>query len=93
MGSHYSPLTFEERRKIDQWHDAKVPVLEIADRLGRASSTISRELQRNAYEDTEIPELDGYSSMTAQNAYERRRAIHRKLISNPELKAVVEDRL
>ena len=31
--------------------------------------------------------------MTAQNAYERRRAIHRKLISNPELKAAVEDRL
>ncbi|WP_372803403.1 helix-turn-helix domain-containing protein [Paracoccus seriniphilus] len=62
MGSLYSPLTFEERRKIDQWHDAKMPVPEIADRLGRASSTISRELQR-------------------------------KLISNPELKAAVEDRL
>ena len=93
MGSHYSHLTLEERRKIDKWHDAKMPVPEIADRLGRAPSSIYRELKRNIYEDTEIPELNGYYSVTAQNAYERRRAIHRKLIVNPELKAAVEDRL
>ncbi|AKO99138.1 hypothetical protein MALG_04005 (plasmid) [Marinovum algicola DG 898] len=93
MGSHYSHLTLEERRKIDKWHDAKMSVPEIADRLGRAPSSIYRELKRNVYEDTEIPELNGYYSVTAQTAYERRRAIHRKLIVNPDLKAAVEDRL
>jgi IS30 family transposase len=31
--------------------------------------------------------------VTAQNAYEHRRAVHRKLIVNPDLKAAVEDRL
>lgn len=31
--------------------------------------------------------------MTARNAYESRHAIHCKLISHPELKAAVEDRL
>lgn len=93
MGSHYSHLTFEECRKIDKWHDAKMPVPEIADRLGRAPSSIYRELKRNVYEDTESPELSGYYSMTAQTAYERRRAIHRKLIAHPDLKAAMEDRL
>ncbi len=93
MGSCYSHLTMEERRKIDKWHEAKMPVPEIADRLGRAASTIYRELTRNVYEDTEIPELDGYYGVTAQNAYERRRAIHRKMVVHPELKTAVEDRL
>ena len=93
MGCHYSHLTLEERRKIDKWYDARMPVPEIADRLGRAPSSIYRELKRNVYEDTEIPELNGYYSVTAQNAYGRRRAIHRKLIANPALKAAVEDRL
>ena len=69
MGSHYSHLTFEERRKIDKWHDAQMPVPEIADRLGRAPSTIYRELKRNFYEDIEIPELDGYSSTTAPSPW------------------------
>jgi IS30 family transposase len=47
MGIHYSHLTFEERRKIDKWHDAIMPVPKIADRLGRAPSSIYRELKRN----------------------------------------------
>ena len=58
MGRSYPHLSLEERRKIDKWREAKMPVPEIADRLGRAPSTIYRELKRNTYEDKELPELN-----------------------------------
>lgn len=93
MGRCYPHLSLEERRKIDKWREAKMPVPEIADRLGRAPSTIYRELKRNYYEDKELPELNGYYCMTAQAKYEARRAIHRKMIVHPDLKAAIEDRL
>ena len=93
MGRCYPHLTFEERRKIAKWREAKMPVPEIAERLGRAPSTIYRELRRNAFEDKEIPELNGYHALVAQEIYEGRRAIHRKLIRHPEIKAAVEDAL
>lgn len=70
-----------------------MPVPEIADHLGRAPSTIYRELRRNAFEDKEMPELNGYHALVAQEIYEGRRAIHRKLIRHPEIKAAVEDAL
>ena len=93
MGSHYCHLNLDERRKLAKWLEAKMPVPEIADRLGRAASTIYRELKRNTFEDTELPELNGYYCMTAQAKYEKRRAIHRKMIVYPELKETIEDRL
>ncbi len=93
MGSCYPHLSLEERRKIAKLHDAKMPVPEIADRLGRAPSTIYRELKRNHFNDTELPELNGYHAMAAQDMYDRRRAIHRKLIVHQDPKAAVEDRL
>ena len=80
MGRHYPHLNLEERRKLANWLDAKIPVKEIADNLCRAPSTIYREIRRNYYSDTEIPELNGYHAMNAQNKYEQRRAVHRKLI-------------
>ena len=46
MGRCYPHMDLEERRKIDKWREGKMPVLEIADRLGRAPSTIYRELKR-----------------------------------------------
>ncbi len=60
MGFRYPHLNLEERRKIAQWLNAKMPVPEMADRLSRAPSTIYRELKRNYYEDEELPELNGY---------------------------------
>ncbi|MEM8654699.1 MAG: helix-turn-helix domain-containing protein [Pseudomonadota bacterium] len=42
MGRCYPHLSLEERRKIDKWREAKMPVSEIADRLGRTPSTIYR---------------------------------------------------
>lgn len=93
MGRCYPHLSLEERRRIDKWREAKMPVPEIADRLGRAPSTVYRELKRNSYEDKELPELNGYYCITAQANYEQRRAIHRKMIVHPELKTAIEDRL
>lgn len=93
MGRCYPHLTLEERRKIETWLLAKMPVPEIADRLGRAPSTIYREVKRNVFIDKEWPKLNGYYCVTAQSMYEDRRAIHRKMIRYPQLKAAVEDRL
>jgi len=93
MGFHYPHLSLEERRKIAKWREAKMPLPEIADRLGRAPSTIYRELKRNFFSDTELPKLNGYYAVNAQDMYERRRAVHRKLVANPQLKVAIEDRL
>lgn len=93
MGTHYSHLRLDERRKLASWLGAKMPIAEIADRLGRDASTIYRDIKRNQYTDTELPELNGYHALVAQNKYEARRAIHRKMIVHPELKEAIEDRL
>lgn len=93
MGCCCPHLSLEERRKIAKWREAKMPVPEIADRLGRAPSTVYRELKRNFFRDKELQELNGYHAIAAQNMYERRRAIHRKMIVHPDLKAAIEDRL
>ncbi len=92
MGFRYPHLSLEERRKIAQWLNAKMPIPEMADRLGRAPSTIYRELKRNYYDDEELPELNGYHAVNAQGMYERRRAVHCKLLVHPQVKAAVEDR-
>lgn len=93
MGSHYCHLNLDERRKLAKWLEARMPVSEIADRLGREASTIYRDIKRNRYTDTELPELNGYYALNAQDMYEKRRAIHRKMIVHPDLKAAIEDRL
>ena len=36
MESHYSHLKLDERRKLAKWLEAKMPISEIADRLGRS---------------------------------------------------------
>jgi IS30 family transposase len=83
MGRCYPHLNLEERRKLAKWLEAKIPVKEIADNLARAPSTIYREISRNYYRDQEIPELNGYHAVVAHDAYEERRAVHRKLIRHP----------
>jgi hypothetical protein len=67
-------------------------VREIARQLGRAPSTISRELQRNAAIRTGRPE---YRASTAQTHADRRarRPKPAKLAVNPELRRYVQDRL
>ena len=47
MGAVYSQLSVQERRKIEDWWHAKVPVREMARVLKRHKSTIFREIKRN----------------------------------------------
>lgn len=59
-------LTFLERERISQMHDAGASKAEIANELGRARSTIGREFQRNS--------LAGeYSAVVAQSLAQQRR--------------------
>jgi len=91
MGRCYPHLSLEERRKLAKWREAKMLVPEIADRLGRAPSTIYREIKRNHFEDDELPYLSGYYGVNAQRSAEARRARRRKLIRLDELRAHVID--
>jgi Helix-turn-helix domain len=85
-------LSFAEREEIAVLLACGCRVREIARRLGRAPSTISRELQRNSALRTGRPE---YRASTAQTHADRRarRPKPAKLAVNPELRRYVQDRL
>src|SRR5437588_11354177 len=85
-------LSFAEREEIAVLLAGGSGVREIARQLGRASATISRELQRNAATRTDRPE---YRASTAQRHADRRarRPEPAKLAVNPELRRYVQDRL
>ena len=85
-------LTFAEREAIALWRAQGLGVREAARRLGRAPSTISRELRRNAA--TRGGNLD-YRATTAQWHAERagRRPKRAKLATSPALRTHVQDRL
>ena len=55
MGTTYTQLSITERRRIERWRHAKVPVDEIARVLKRCRSTIFRELKRNHFSDESMP--------------------------------------
>jgi IS30 family transposase len=85
-------LTFIEREEIALLRAQKVGVREIARRLGRAPSTISRELRRNAA--TRSGRLD-YRAGIAQWKAElmARRPKTAKLVDHDRLRDYVQDRL
>jgi IS30 family transposase len=85
-------LSFSEREDIAIWRAQKVGVREMARRLKRNPSTISRELCRNA-STRQYPPL--YKASTAQWHAERRakRPKVAKLVTNPELRRYVQERL
>lgn len=93
MGAVYSQLSITERRKIERWRHAKVPVDEIARVLKRSRSTIFRELKRNFFSDESMPKHDGYYGDAAHLMKAKRRARDRKLIKYPELCKLVIERL
>jgi len=80
-------LTREERYEIARLHDGGVSMRRIAARLGRAPSTISRELRRNHH-----PTLGHYLPEHAHTAAWRRqrRPKPSKLGSSPRLRALVQ---
>jgi IS30 family transposase len=85
-------LSFADREEIAILHAKQLGVREIARRIGRAPSTISRELRRNA--STRSNEL-AYRATTAQWHAERRacRPKVAKLAGNDRLRDYVQDRL
>src|SRR3954467_11399336 len=85
-------LSFAEREDIALLRAQGCTVQEVARRIGRAASTISRELRRNAA--TRSGGLE-YRASTAQWHAERsaRRPKQTKLVLNAALQAYVQDRL
>lgn len=55
MGAVYTQLSLQERRRIESWWHAKVPVREMARVLKRHKSTIFREIKRNFWADDAFP--------------------------------------
>lgn len=91
MGTVYTQLSIIERRKMERWRHAKVPVDEMARLLKRCRSTIFRELKRNFFSDESMPKCDGYYGDAAHRMSADRRARDRKLIKHPDLcKRVIE---
>ena len=85
MASH---LTLEEREVIAHMHRAGKMQTQIADRLGRSKSTISRELRRNR-------SRNGYWAVAADRKAQTRRS-QRPWISKmerPEVRRYVQERL
>ncbi|MGN6244082.1 MAG: IS30 family transposase [Motilibacteraceae bacterium] len=85
-------LSFAEREEIALLHAQEVGVREIARRIGRDGSTISRELRRNAA--TRGGKLEYRASVAqwkAETAAKRPKTA--KLVANPELRDYVQERL
>ena len=86
MGAVYTQLSLQERRKIENWWHAKVPVREMARVLKRHKSTIFREIKRNFWADDAFPKkYAGYFGHAAQLQTNTRRSVQRKLIRHPDL--------
>jgi len=78
MGNYYSHLSLWERQRMFVWHHhEKLSQREIARRLGRSTSTISRELKRNqstAYVPTWYPNIaDSKYKIRVRNRGQRTR--------------------
>jgi IS30 family transposase len=82
-------LSQEERIKIADLHHAGVSIRQIAARIGRTPSTVSRELRRNGRRD------GGYRPFEAHRMATSRRARHhqRRLEKNPELARLIDELL
>ena len=81
MARTYRQLDLGERRTLFRLVEARRPVGEIAERLGRHPSTIYRELGRNRFRDGDRG-FCGYFPLTAQGLARRRRQRRRKLVAD-----------
>jgi transposase, IS30 family len=92
MARTYSQLDLDERRTLFRLVEARRPVGEIAERLGRHRSTVYRELGRDRFRDGDRG-FCGYFPLTAQDLARRRRRRRRKLAAEEGLRAHVTERL
>lgn len=83
--SHYEHLSTLDREAITVSHDEGQSIRRIAQAIGRAPSTVSRELHRNT------EGVKPYSGVRAQQLYElrRKRCKKHKRLEDPKLKAIV----
>jgi IS30 family transposase len=83
-------LSVDERIEIADLHGQGVSVRQIATRLGRSASTVSRELRRNAH-----PGSGDYRPWAAQRRAARRRVRPKpgKIAGNPQLREAISDGL
>ncbi|MCE0488070.1 IS30 family transposase [Ornithinimicrobium sediminis] len=85
-------LSFAEREEIALWRAQDHGVREIARRIGRSPSTISRELRRNAAtRGGNLTYRAGVAQWKAELAARRPRTA--KLVTNPRLREYVQERL
>jgi transposase, IS30 family len=92
MAKTYSQLDLDERRTLFRLVEARRPVGEIAERLGRHRSTVYRELGRNRFRDGDRG-FCGYFPLTAHDLARGRRRRRRKLAADDALRAHVVERL
>ncbi|MEG3620378.1 IS30 family transposase, partial [Magnetovibrio sp. PR-2] len=93
MGTQYNQLNLTERIEIYRLHSSGQSLRAIGACLGRAPSTISRELSRNSRKTKAWP--GGYRPERADDLAARRRRWDKrfKLVRQPHLQAYVRDRL
>ena len=82
MGAVYKQLSITERRKIERWRHAKVPVNEMARALKRCRSPIFRELKHIHFLHENISGCDGSYGAAAHMMQADRRGRKRKLINS-----------
>jgi IS30 family transposase len=93
MGHSYSQLSLRERCEIGLLRREGLSKRAVAARLGRSTSTISRELERNSKLTKQWP--GGYEPERAHTLAQRRRRwdARYKLARQPDLRAYVRDHL
>lgn len=93
MGHSYSQLSLRERCEIGLLRREGLSKRAVAARLGRSTSTISRELERNSKLTKQWP--GGYEPERAHGLAQRRRRwdARYKLARQPDLRAYVRDHL
>jgi IS30 family transposase len=86
----YHQLSFDERDRIAVYRAQRLSISEIARRLGRDKSTISRELKRN-----KAPVYNAYGACRAEKAARARkqRAGHRPRLKNAMIRSYVTTHL
>lgn len=89
MSTSYSHFTITERENLLVFRERGMSIREMARRLGRSPSSVSRELKRNAGRGGH------YSPSQAQQRYQmrRRNCVRNRRLDNPDLKEFVTQKL